>query len=227
MFNEQDQRCTAVQIMLSTDSSCDNRTIASTLKMQIWAVQCAQGDEKVFGYGYGLWCGFKWWPHHAPSHLRNRLESQHQSVPGCAEECGDLLVQSGGQLQTLGVAAGLGAGPWVQRDPGLASEGVLPLCTLLSLGPLLPRPEPAGLLRLVIRREPGRPCISVICDTFITEQLSTKYLKIQRHPLSLLSTTSLTVVSVDNISTLLVFSAFFSYHLVQRSPSPPPLRNLH
>ena len=41
----------------------------------------------------------------------------------------------------------------IQRDPGLDSEGVLWLCTLLSLVPLLPQPEPAGLLRLVIRRE--------------------------------------------------------------------------
>ena len=32
--------------MLSTDPSYDNRTIASTLKMQIWTVQHAQGDEK-------------------------------------------------------------------------------------------------------------------------------------------------------------------------------------
>ena len=48
---------------------------------------------------------------------------------------------------------GLSAGPQVQRDPGLASEGVLRLCTLLSLAPLLPRPETAGLLRLVIGRE--------------------------------------------------------------------------
>ena len=53
----------------------------------------------------------------------------------------------------LGVAAGIGAGPQVQRDPGLASERVLRLCTLLSLAPLHPRPEPAGLLCLVIRRE--------------------------------------------------------------------------
>ena len=36
MFNEQDRRCAAVQPMLSTDPSYDNRTIASTLKMQIW-----------------------------------------------------------------------------------------------------------------------------------------------------------------------------------------------
>ena len=71
-------------------------------------------------------------------YLRSRLESQHQSVSGCAEECGDPLVQSGGRWQTLGVAAGLGAGPQVQRNPGLASEGVLRLCILLSLPPSPP-----------------------------------------------------------------------------------------
>ena len=38
MFNERDWRCAAVQLMLSTDPSYDNRTIAST-KMQIWTVQ--------------------------------------------------------------------------------------------------------------------------------------------------------------------------------------------
>ena len=136
VFNERDRRCTAVQLMLSTDPSYDNRTIASTLKMQIRMVQHAQGDEnKVSSYGDGLWCGFKWGPHHATSHLRSQLESQHQSVPGCAKECGDPLVQSGGRWQTLGVAAGLSADPQVQRDPGLASEGVLQLCTLLSLAP--------------------------------------------------------------------------------------------
>ena len=36
MFNERDQRCAAIQLLLSTDPSYDNRTIASTLKMQIW-----------------------------------------------------------------------------------------------------------------------------------------------------------------------------------------------
>ena len=86
------------------------------------------GDEnKVSGYGYGLLGGFKWASHHATLHLRSRLESQHQSVPGCAEECGDPLVQSSGRWQVLSVAVGL--------------------------APLLPRPEPTGLLRLVIRRE--------------------------------------------------------------------------
>ena len=137
--NVQRAGCAAVQLKLSTDPSYENRTIASTLKMQIRTVQRAQGDEnKVSGYGYGLWCGFKWGPHHATSHLRSRLESQHQSVPGCAEECSDRLVQSGGRWQTLGVAAGLGAGPQVQRDPGFASNGVLRLCTLSHCPPPLP-----------------------------------------------------------------------------------------
>ena len=54
MFNERGRRCAVVQLMLSTDPSYDNRTIASTLKMQIQTVQRAQGDEKkvsvmVFG----------------------------------------------------------------------------------------------------------------------------------------------------------------------------------
>ena len=36
IFNERDRRCTTVQLMLSTDPSYDNRTTASTLKIQIW-----------------------------------------------------------------------------------------------------------------------------------------------------------------------------------------------
>ena len=39
MFNEQDRWCAAVQLIHSTDPSYDNRTIATTLKMQIRTVQ--------------------------------------------------------------------------------------------------------------------------------------------------------------------------------------------
>ena len=39
MFNERDRRWAAVQLMLSTNPSYDNSTIASTLKMQIRTVQ--------------------------------------------------------------------------------------------------------------------------------------------------------------------------------------------
>ena len=38
MFNERDRRCAAVEIMLSTDPTYDNMTIASTVKMQIRTV---------------------------------------------------------------------------------------------------------------------------------------------------------------------------------------------
>ena len=77
----------------------------------------------------------------------------NQSVPGCAEECGVPLVQSGGQWQTLGGAKRTRCWPTSPKRPRLASEGVLWLCTLLSLAHLFPWPEPAGLLHLVIRRE--------------------------------------------------------------------------
>ena len=109
------------------------------------------GWNKVSGYGYGLWCGFKWGPHHATSHLRSRLESQHQSVPGCAEECDDPTIR------------------WPVADPGCDSRtrrrptspkrlrlGFKRSATTLYASltaPLLPWPEPTGLLRLVIRRE--------------------------------------------------------------------------
>ena len=44
MFNERDRRCTAIQLMLSIDPSYDNRTIASTLKMQIRMIQCLRAQ---------------------------------------------------------------------------------------------------------------------------------------------------------------------------------------
>ena len=145
MFNEWDRRCAAVQLMLSADSSYDNRTIASTLKIQIriatnnrdvpWVMK-TKFPATVMVFGVVSSEG-----HITPPHIFEvGLKSQHQSVPGCAEECGGPLVQSGGRWQTLCVAAGLGACPQVQRDPGLALEGVLRLCTLLSLPPFPPTP---------------------------------------------------------------------------------------
>ena len=136
--------------MLSTDPGYDNRTIARTLKMQVWIAMNNRDVPRmmktkfpatvivfvvVSSEGHIM-------PLHATSYFRSRLESQHQSVPGCAEECGDPLVKSVGRWRTLGVAAGLDAGPQVQRDPGLASEGVLRLCTLLSLEPPSPDLNP-------------------------------------------------------------------------------------
>ena len=110
IFNEQDRRYAAVQFILSTNPSHDNRTIASTLKMLIQTVQRAQGDEnKVSSYHYGLWCGFKWGPHHATSHLRSQLESQHLDV------LKSVVIPSCPQV--------VGGRPWVrQQDPALAHK---------------------------------------------------------------------------------------------------------
>ena len=47
MFNEQDRRCAAVQLMSSIDPSYDNRTIASTFKMQIWIAMNNRDVPKV------------------------------------------------------------------------------------------------------------------------------------------------------------------------------------
>ena len=44
MFNGRDRRCAAVQLMHAIDPSYDNRTIASTLKMQIRIVQRLRGQ---------------------------------------------------------------------------------------------------------------------------------------------------------------------------------------
>ena len=91
MFNERDRRCAAVQLKVSTDQSYDNGTIASSLKMQIWMATntgtCPGWWKQTSCNGYGLWRGFMWGP-----------ESQHQSVPGCAEDCGDPLVQNRDEL---------------------------------------------------------------------------------------------------------------------------------
>ena len=157
MFNERDWRCTAVQLMLSTDPSYDNRTIASTPKMQIWIAtknrDVPRGMKTKLPATVMVFGVISSEDHIMPPHIFEVSLKVNTKVYLDVLECGDPLVQSGSRWQTLGVAAGLGAGPQVQRDPGLASEGVLRLCTLLSLAPLLHRPEPAGLLRLVIRRE--------------------------------------------------------------------------
>ena len=154
MFNERDQRCAAVLLMLSTNPSYDNRTIASTVKMQIWTVQRLRAQLNASDDPLKL---VERKPNAEDTARKTRTKEFIEKVQAILDEtpqrCGYPLVQSGGEWQTLGVAAGLGTGPLVHRDPGLASEGVLRLCTLLSLAPVLPQTEPTGLLRLVIRRE--------------------------------------------------------------------------
>ena len=140
--------------MLSTDPSYDNRTIDSSLKMQIRMVQHVQGDEnKVSGYGYGLCCGFKWGPHHATSHLQSQLESKHQSVPGYAEECGDPLGAIRWPVADPGCDSRTRRRPTSPKRPRLGFRRSATTLYPSLTAPPPPRSELAGLFRLVIRRE--------------------------------------------------------------------------
>ena len=51
MFNKRDRKCTVVQLILPTDSSYDNRTIASTLKMQIMIATKTKFPATVMVFG--------------------------------------------------------------------------------------------------------------------------------------------------------------------------------
>ena len=139
MFNERDRRCAAVQLMLSTNPSYDYRTIASTLKMQIWIAMNNRDVPRVMKTKFpatvmvvGVVSNEG---HIIPPHTFEVGLKVNTKVYLDVLKSGDPLVQSGGRWQTLGVAAGLGASPQVQRDPGLASERELWFCTLLSLTP--------------------------------------------------------------------------------------------
>ena len=105
LFNERDRRYAAVQQVLSTAPTYDNRTIASTLKMQIWIatnnrdvprVMKTKFTARVMVFGV------------VPSD--GHIMPPHTFEVGL-KECGDPLMQSVGRWPTLGVAAGLGAGP--------------------------------------------------------------------------------------------------------------------
>ena len=114
----------------------------------------AQGDEnKVSGYGYGLWCGFKSGPHHATSHLQSRLKSQHQKyldvlksvvIPWCNQVAGD---RSWVWQQDLALAhTSKETQAWLQKE-------CYDFVPFSHWHLFLPTPEPAGLLCLVIHRE--------------------------------------------------------------------------
>ena len=140
MFNERDQRCAAVQHMLSTYPTYDNRTIASTLKMQIWIATNSRDVPKVmktkFPSTVMVFCVVSSEGHIMPPHIFEvGLKVNTKVYLDVLKSVVIPMVQLGGWWRTLGMAAGLGAGRQVQRDPGLASEGVQRLRTLLSLSP--------------------------------------------------------------------------------------------
>ena len=153
-FNGRDQRCAAVQHMLSTDPSYDNRTIASTLKMQIRTVQRLRVIKIKFPATVMVFGVVSSEDHIMPPHIFEGGLKVNTKV--YLDVIKSLVIPWCNQLT--------GGRPWVRqqdlapahksRDPGLlgfrrSATTLYPSIT----GPLLLRPEPCGLLRLVIRRE--------------------------------------------------------------------------
>ena len=142
IFNERDLRCAAVQLTLSTDSSYDNRTIASTLKMQIRTVQRFDPLEVV--------------ERKATSCHLTSSKSAWKSTPKCNWICWRVC-WSPNAIRWL--VADPGCGSRTRRQPTSPKRPRLGFrMSAMTLYPsltdrLLPQPEPAGLLRFVIHQE--------------------------------------------------------------------------
>ena len=120
-------------------SSYDYRTIASTLKMQIRVVQRLRVIKTMFPATVMVFGEVSSEGHIMPPHIFEvGLKVNTKVYLDVLKSVVIPLVQSGGRWPTLGVAAGLGAGPQIQRDLGLASEGVLRLCTFSHCPPSSP-----------------------------------------------------------------------------------------
>ena len=158
MFNERDRRCAVVQHMLSPDPSYDNRTIANTRKMKIWIATNNRDVPRVMKTKFL-----------ATVMVFGVVSSEGHIMPPHIFRVG-LKVNIKVYLDVLKIVGipwcnqVAGGRPWVwQQDSGAAHKSKETQAWLqkecydfVSFShwlPLLPRPEPAGLLRLVIRRE--------------------------------------------------------------------------
>ena len=160
MFNERDWRCAAVQLMPSTNQSYDNRTIASTLKMQIWIVTKNRDVPSVMKTKFP-----------ATVMVFGVVSSEGHIIPPHIFKV-SLKVNSKVYLDVLKSVVipwynqVAGGWPWVwQKDSTPAHKSKETQAWLqkecydivpLSHCPPPPRLEPAGLLRLIIRREHHR-----------------------------------------------------------------------
>ena len=153
MFNELRSKCAALQLMLSTDPSYDNRTIASTLKMQIWIITNNRDVPRVMKTKFPATVMVSSEGHIMPPHIFEVSLKVNTKV--YLNLLKSVVISWCNQ-----VASGR---PWVwQHDSAPAHKSKeTQACFRRSAttsypsftAPLLPQPEPAGLLCLVIRRE--------------------------------------------------------------------------
>ena len=157
MFNEWDRRCATLQLMLSTDPSYDNRTIASTIKMQIWIARNNRHVPRVIKTKFPATVMFF-----------GVVSSEGHIMPPHIFEVG-LKVNTKVYLDVLKSVVipwcnqVAGARPWVWQQDSMPAQKSKETQAWLqkecydfvpfSHCPPPSRPEPAGLLGLVIRRE--------------------------------------------------------------------------
>ena len=155
MFNERDRRCTAIKLMHSTDPSYDNRTIARTLKMHRWIAMNNRDMPRVMKTKFP-----------ATVMVFGVVSSEDHIMPPDIFKVG-LKVNPNVYLDVLKSVVipwcneVAGGRPWVWQQysaPAHKSKETqawlqkecYDFVPFSHWTPLLPRPEPAGLLYLVI-----------------------------------------------------------------------------
>ena len=150
MFNMRHRRCAAVQFILSTNPSYDNRTIASTPKMQMWSIQRLRAQLNASDDP------LKVVERKATSRHLTYSKSAWKSTPKCTWICWRVW------WSPCAIRWPVANPVWGSRTRRrLTSPKRLRLgfrrSTTISYpsltGLLLPQPELVGLLRLVISRE--------------------------------------------------------------------------
>ena len=93
MFNQRDRRCTLYQLVLSSDPSYDNRPLPAPSIMQIWIATINTDVPRLMKQSFRLRLWYLLWfqveGHIMPPHIFEVGLIDTNSVPGCAEECGD------------------------------------------------------------------------------------------------------------------------------------------
>ena len=150
MFNERDRRCAAVQRMLSTDPSYD-KTIASTLNMQIRMVQRLRAQLNASDDPLEV---VEW----KDTARKTQTKEFIEKVQAIIDETPQQPIRQ--IARDLGIAHITKMHVWRRtwsvgcQKSQILIEKTKNLRLIKSVRhPLLPRPEPAGLLRLVICRE--------------------------------------------------------------------------
>ena len=154
MFNKRDRRYAAVQPMLSTNLSYNNRTIASTLKMQIWIATNNRGMKTKFPATVMVFGVVSSKGHIMPPHIFKVSLKVNTKV--------NLDVRKSVVIPWYNQVAGGRSWLWQQDSAPTHKSKETQAWLLKECSDFVPfsncppsstPPEPSGLLRLIIRWE--------------------------------------------------------------------------